>query len=345
MLVFERSEQTMRRGIRFALMTVAMLSVLGVNVAAAQERAEERRLLEAQERVEEAQRELSEALKLLEQEDGREARRRLEASIRELRRATERLDRSGGLAYTIESGLAPYIVGGSEVKMGVYLSTARDRSTDSIGAELDRVVADGPADEAGLRDGDIITYANGEPLARTGRSGMSPGSRLVQIKNDLDDGDTLHVRYRRGSEAGSADVVVREMSDWSYSFSVPNIDIDIPRLRVGTPFIRVLGSQLLDVELVTLDDDLGAYFGTTDGLLVIRAPSDDAIDLMSGDVILNVDGREPSSQSHLFRILRSYDPGETLVLEVMRNRTRVNVSVEVPTRDDADGNAFFFRRR
>ncbi len=337
----------MRKGIRFALMAVAALSVLGVNVAAGQERDEERRRREAQERVEEAQRELNEALTLLEQEDGREARRRLESVIRELRRATERLDRSPVLAYTIESGLAPFIGGRSDVKMGVYLSTARDRSTDSIGAELDRVVEGGPADEAGLRDGDIITEANGEPLARTGRSGMSPGNRLIQIKNDLDDGDTLHVRYRRGSETGSADVVVvREMNDWSYSFSIPNIDIDIPRFRVGTPFIRVLGSsQLLDVELVTLDDDLGAYFGTTDGLLVIRGPSDDAIDLKSGDVILNVDGREPSSQSHLFRILRSYDPGETMVLEVMRNRTRVNVSVDVPSRDDADGNEFFFRRR
>ncbi len=134
------------------------------------------------------------------------------------------------------------------------------------------------------------------------------------------------------------------MGSWAYRFSVPDIDVDIPRFTVETPLLRVLGSPWLDVELVTLDEDLGAYFGTTDGLLVIEAPGDEAIDLRSGDVILNVDGREPSSQSHLFRILRSYEPGETMVLEVLRNRTRVNVSVEVPERDDSDRNAFTTRR-
>jgi S1-C subfamily serine protease len=87
------------------------------------------------------------------------------------------------------------------------------------------------------------------------------------------------------------------------------------------------------MELVELDEDLGAYFGTSEGLLVVRAPEDDDLDFRSGDVILDVDGRRPADQSHLVRIMRSYEAGETMHIGIMRNRNRETVSITVPERD------------
>ena len=65
-----------------------------------------------------------------------------------------------------------------------------------------------------------------------------------------------------------------------------------------------------DLELAPLNPDLGPYFGTTDGVLVISAPKDGTLGLKGGDVVQAVDGRKPSGPSHLMRILRSYDRGK-----------------------------------
>jgi serine protease Do len=96
--------------------------------------------------------------------------------------------------------------------------------------------------------------------------------------------------------------------------------------------IRIPASWL-DAELVTLNPELGEYFGTTKGILVVRAPREGTLGLRSGDVILSIGGREPSSPSHALRILRSYEAGERVNIEVMREKRRQTVTATVPERD------------
>jgi len=46
------------------------------------------------------------------------------------------------------------------------------------------------------------------------------------------------------------------------------------------------------MELATLTPQLGTYFGTDKGVLVLRAPKNATFNLQDGDVILSIDGRE-----------------------------------------------------
>ena len=55
-----------------------------------------------------------------------------------------------------------------------------------------------------------------------------------------------------------------------------------------------------------MSEQLGGYFGVKTGVLVVRAGGNDTFKLQDGDVILAIDGREPSSAQHAGRILRSY---------------------------------------
>ena len=87
------------------------------------------------------------------------------------------------------------------------------------------------------------------------------------------------------------------------------------------------------LELVELNPDLGDYFGTREGLLVVRAPADTAVPLKSGDVILSIDGRKPQSARHAHRILGSYEGGERAKVEVLRKRKRTTLEWTVPERD------------
>ena len=89
-----------------------------------------------------------------------------------------------------------------------------------------------------------------------------------------------------------------------------------------------------DLKLVSLNPDLGEYFGTKEGILVVKAPVDSSLPLKSGDVIMSIGGRKPSSPEHAMRILRSYDKGETVSIEILRKQKRLTVAWKVPSRDD-----------
>ncbi len=338
------------------LIAVGVLVASSVGVAGAQTVTERQRqrMQAAETRAQAAQHELQEALQLLaEAENDEEARERLDDAIQELERARSRLGRDRVISGWSNPNI--YISGSRRggPQLGVYLNTERRPATDSIGVVLNSVTEDGPAYEAGLRDGDIITMANGEPLAREGRGGTSPANKLIQIKDDLDEGDTLHVEYRRGATTHSADIEVRYLDDFAFALGDYGRAVALARpeisvfegdrgFNVATVFAGDLSRiGILDVELIELDEALGWYFGVQEGLLVVRAPTDDEVlDLRSGDVIVSIDGREPTSQSQLMRILRSYEEGETMEISIMRQREAMTIEVTVPERDSD----YFWRR-
>lgn len=350
----------MRTNKRWVLAAAVALMATSASAMAAQQTQQERekareeaRVQEAQQRLQEAQAELQRALQYLQQEESRDAQRALQESMSQMQKAMRQLNRDrmtiafGSLA---DVGGVSIVSRASGPKMGVYLNTERNASIDSIGAELSSVVSDGPAHEAGLREGDIITVANGESLARTSRRGQSPGNKLIEIKDELEVGDTLHVEYMRGSETHTANIVLDDLGGTSWTTSsgwatpeivvAPRVRVEGPRgvtVRAPTMVTEFYGRTpwgWLDVELVTLDEDLGGYFGTTEGLLVVRGSEEGEIDLRSGDVILSVDGRVPTSQAHLLRIMRSYEEGEEMSFEIMRDKSRQSVSFTIPERDE-----------
>jgi S1-C subfamily serine protease len=85
------------------------------------------------------------------------------------------------------------------------------------------------------------------------------------------------------------------------------------------------GGALAELELAPMNPQLGRYFGTNEGVLVIRAPSESKLRLKGGDVVLSVDGRTVASPAHLIRVLRSYEAGESFKVEVMRMKKRETV--------------------
>ena len=90
------------------------------------------------------------------------------------------------------------------------------------------------------------------------------------------------------------------------------------------------GSGWGHMEMVALTERLGKYFGTDKGLLVVRAPEDVSLKLEDGDVIQSIDGRDPTSVSHAMRILGSYQSGEELELQIMRDQRRQTLKIQMP---------------
>lgn len=100
----------------------------------------------------------------------------------------------------------------------------------------------------------------------------------------------------------------------------------ITRLQRPMPQAFLMGSPLANLELAPVNAELGRYFGTPEGVLVINLPEDSKLGLKPGDVVLSVDGRDIRSPGHLINVLLSYGPDEKVTLRIMRQKTRQSVS-------------------
>jgi S1-C subfamily serine protease len=227
-------------------------------------------------------------------------------------------------------------------RLGVKVGIKADKEKDRIGARIEEVTSDGPADKAGLKEGDIITRFNGVALGGVksdDEDESGPGQKLISLARKLDDGDTVEVEYRRGSDTRKAKIVAQElggMATQGWRMRVPDMrGMVLPRMELpfsrgfegGPGEFRFFSDRLEGgLELTDLNPDLGEYFGAKEGVLVLRTPADSTIPLKAGDVILAIDGRSPKSEGQAHRILRSYEAGEVAKIDVLRKQKKLTLS-------------------
>lgn len=243
-------------------------------------------------------------------------------------------------------------------RLGVTVDM-RASDADSAGATLQSVTPGGPAAKAGLRSGDIVTRIEGKSLiatdnTRSGSDESLPAVRLVEYAAQLKPNATVSIEYLRGGSkhtasllTGDEPLITMEVfpDGGDFRFKVPD-----GMAMERSPFRGMIrreelpdgamsyslafgGGPLADLELAPLNADLGQYFGTTEGVLVISVPRESTIGLKGGDVVLSIDGRKASGPGSLLRILRSYDPGDSFKLDIMRNKARTTVTGKLESKN------------
>ena len=72
------------------------------------------------------------------------------------------------------------------------------------------------------------------------------------------------------------------------------------------------------VEFIDLNPELGEYFGSDTGVLVVEVDEDSTLGLMAGDVVLAVGVREAETVGRVLRLIRSYDEDEPIRFRIVR---------------------------
>jgi len=213
------------------------------------------------------------------------------------------------------------VLAGRGSDIGVFVSDA------GKGVTVDEVRPDSAAEKAGLKPSDVIVDFDGERV-RSARQ----FSRLVQ---ETPAGRTVTATVLRGAQRMQVQIAVPEtrrvdlfggLGDRLPPFNF-NFDFDLPEIGSG----RRLG---LTVE--TMTDQLSAYFGAREGVLVTAVVDGSAAaraGIRAGDVITSIDGSRIRSPDDLLRAVRDAGDDE-IEIGIVRDKkeTTVKATVDPPRR-------------
>lgn len=276
-------------------------------------------------------------------------RRQMQIERRQLQQARRRLQHAAQQIAALSARLAgpaiqraihntEWLTNPRQGLIGVQL----DNSGGPKGADIRAVTPGGAAQQAGVRAGDVIVAVNGTALGH-----RDPTRRVVQLMRHVTPGENVTLRVLRDGKPRQFTMVAQPgMLAALFGQAFPPAPPAVPRAP-APPLPNVpqsstiapppwhapllLTGPISDMQLVRLTPQLGRYFGTDRGVLVVRAPPHGALGLQDGDVILSIGQRRPLNSSQVIRILASYNPGDKITLHVLRRQRELTITTTLPT--------------
>lgn len=224
------------------------------------------------------------------------------------------------------------------------------------GVQIAAVTPGGPADKAGVRNEDLLLAIDGNKIDRD----AMPTAR--QVLQDLKVDQPVKLTLSRDGKR--LDIVVtaarREALNWpkvmagaDLDFDV-DIDIDPEKIRRDVERslqgaqvhvdrhlrnagnlqqlrnLRISAMPWWGMNLASLNPELGAYFGTSEGVLVLSTDADNMPELKGGDILQKVAGSKVDSPAEVMRRLRDTPAGSDVEFSVLRQKKALTVSAKVP---------------
>ncbi|NGX14823.1 PDZ domain-containing protein [Wenzhouxiangella sp. XN24] len=260
----------------------------------------------------------------------REARARLEAAAREIAELTAQAVGESSVEIRELLRAPRRMMLGVSIGPTETVGEGEPGEARAAGVQVLGVTPGGPAEEAGIRSGDVLLAIGDTELDWT--ADTSPTDKLLAALDRSEAGDELELRYRRADEVATAAVEIRPWTARLFGWSSDGFGFPTPPDAPRPPAFmhRFITAGWGDMELVELTPTLGEYFSASEGVLVVRAPSDPVLGLQDGDVIVDIAGRKPADPGHVVRILRSYAPGERLVMTVIRKGKSEQLEADIP---------------
>ena len=207
------------------------------------------------------------------------------------------------------------------------------------GVVLGKIVPDSPAAKAGLKENDVVTEINGQRVEGAAQFRRMiheiPAGRSIQLTVWRDGrAQTISATLGKSEERHHAMKMVAP-TPGTFAFRMPEIP-EIPSMEWNGGML--LGGQpRLGIDAEDLNGQLGAFFGAPDGEgILVRdvnsgSPAEKA-GVKAGDVIISLNGERIRSAGELREKLAAKhdDKDRTVKLGVLRNKSEVSLTVELP---------------
>ena len=199
------------------------------------------------------------------------------------------------------------------------------------------VIDDSPADEAGIKKGDVILKYEGRSVRYT--------DELIEYVRKTPPGEKAKIEIDRNGkpkkfeveiEKNRKRVVIDRFGDGDHGFTFYSDDNE---------------SGFLGVDMYDLTDGLREYFDVEDdeGVLIVNVIEDSPAEkagFKSGDIIVKVDKRVIEDSDDLRKAISKHEPDEKVKIEYIRNKKKSSKTVKLGEREDFnDFNIRIFRDR
>jgi serine protease Do len=240
--------------------------------------------------------------------------------------------------------------GGGWLGVGVSEVSAEKMKTlrlpEERGGLLGKIVPDSPAAKAGLKENDVVLEINGQRIEGTEQFRRMiheiPAGRTANL-TVWRDGRSQNIKVTVGKhDAGNMKVFADGPK--SFGFKMPPMPAmpDLSGLEHLRSFSMISpGRPLLGIDAETLKGDFGNYFGAPNGEGVLvrgvfaSSPAAKA-GLKAGDVITNLNSERVRSASELREKLLTNREGKSIKLGVLRNKSELTLSVELPQQKEEE---------
>ena len=221
---------------------------------------------------------------------------------------------------------------GLEVRDVDEADVKREKLQASTGVVVENVQADSSAAKAGIKAGDVIVSFDGERV----RSAQ----HFERLVSETPGGRSVDATVLRNGSRVNLKVTVATVDPWaplraySYNWKQPEAwTMTMPRLDgfyYGMAPRSLAGRARLGIGVQNLTEQLGEYFGTSQGALVTAVDEGTpakAAGLKAGDVIIKINGETVRDEAELRRRL-SAAKGETTIT-VMRERKELTLKAKI----------------
>jgi serine protease Do len=170
------------------------------------------------------------------------------------------------------------------------------------------VVANGPAEKAGVKPEDILTSINGKPVAK--------GQDLIDMVADSPLGSALKVGVIRDKKPLTLEIVVADRT----KLFAADTDLNAPEEPGAEPSTSQMKFGMSVQELRSIDRQNLGYKGTGGVLIASVEPGSfaDDIGLQKNDVIVELNREKVNSRDDIRRIQGHLKPGDPVAFQVMR---------------------------
>ena len=216
------------------------------------------------------------------------------------------------------------------------------------GALINSIYDDSPAEEAKLLEEDVIISLNDEKVTDV--------DDLLDLLEETKPGDNVKLVIVREGEKKNITVTIDERPKSFNKYAIKNKiknkykygyfygDDDNDDVKVFNFGDKTHG--YLGVHLVDLTDQLGDYFGVSDGegVLISSVEEDSPAEkagIKAGDIVLSADSEKIEDSGDLSDVVRGFDKGDNITVVVLRDGKRKEITCEV---GETDSYSWFHNR-
>jgi len=185
---------------------------------------------------------------------------------------------------------------------------------DVDGVLVQSVESNSPAEEAGIKAGDVILKFDGQKIEQA--------NQLQSLVASKDPGDKVSLEIFHDGNTEEKTVILKERNEEEFASSNTETGSNSTNLQS-------LGLSVQDADKATLDK-----YDAKHGVLVTGVASGSVAEdrgIQQGDLITNVDNKSVDSASEVEKIVSTHKPGDALLFRVITsNKVNAYLALEIP---------------